>query len=234
MPLPLPSPFCPSSYSTQFRSESIFYSCCPSPSCRLRRRRRCRVSHTLDALCCAGWAPHRIVIFIYLAFCKRNFQWNLNFSAVHVVVVVVGFCVLFDAMSAVFNFNQYGERDSGRPNGGCLAGRQGLPAWTDAVSSSVVMLLSFCYAQLARCWFIFFAPAPPSACVCVWQQPQNHFTSLSFNKLYNIFNLKRNKINLLTIVEQSSASAGTPLSFTSFSSPRRSPVTIVSIWLWPR
>lgn len=94
---------------TQFKSESIFYSCCPSPSCRRRRRRRRRrVSHTLDALCCAGWAPHRIVIFIYLAFCKRNFQWNLNSSAV--VVVVVGFCVLFDAMSAVFNFNQQRER----------------------------------------------------------------------------------------------------------------------------
>lgn len=149
------------------------------------------------------WAPHHIVIFIYLAFCKRNFQWNLNSSTV--VVVVVGFCcVLFDAMSAVFNFNQ--RRDSGRLSSDptAAAGTDCLAAWTDAVSSSVVMLLSFCYAQLARFWFIFLPPIPPfRVCVCVWQQPQNDFTSLSFNKLYNIFNLKRNKINLLTIVEQS-------------------------------
>lgn len=95
------------------------------------------------------------------------------------------------------------------------AGTDCLAAWTDAVSSSVVMLLSFCYAQLARFWFIFLPLFPFRVCVCVRQQPQNHFTSLSFNKLYNIFNLKRNKINLLTIVEQSSASSGTPLSLTN-------------------
>lgn len=165
------------------------------------------------------WAPHRIVIFIYLAFCKRNFQWNLNSST----VVVVGFCcVLFDAMSAVFNFNQH--RDSGRlrqtqfrPNGGC---RDGLPACPDRrgvqfSGHAVELLLCATCSVLVH----FFAPFT-IPCVCVRQQPQNHFTSLSFNKLYNIFNLKRNKINLLTIVEQSSASSGTPLSFTNPSPSR--------------
>lgn len=45
-----------------------------------------------------------------------------------------------------------------------MDGTDCLPAWTDTVSSSVVMLLSFCYAQLARFWFIF---SPPHS-VCVW------------------------------------------------------------------
>lgn len=80
----------------------------------------------------------------------------------------------------------------GRPNGSSSSPDR-------PVSSSVVVLLSFCFAQRARLQlqlrlrlcFIFFPP------IRVWQQPQNHFTSLSFNKLYNIFNLKRNKINLL-------------------------------------
>lgn len=123
--------------SQQFRSESIFYSCCPAPF--LPRQREYRIPRLH---CC-------IVIFIYLAFCKRNFQWNVvvvvdvDVDGGVVAVVVVGFCVLFDAMSAVFNFNQ------ADPTAAAAAA-----PWTAClyrpVSSSVVMLLPH-----------------PGVCVCV-------------------------------------------------------------------
>lgn len=95
-----------------------------------------------------------IVIFIYLAFCKRNFQWNVVVVVVVdvdvdggvVAVVVVGFCVLFDAMSAVFNFNQ------ADPTAAAAAAALWTACLYRPVSSSVVMLLPHPGVCVCVCW----------------------------------------------------------------------------------